>query len=376
MTDDAVLSLTVAVAVCAGLVVGGFPLVTVLRVRAAIRSESGRNPGSGTPANPDDLTPDELGFLLGGAIRAAEVAVTDAFLSGRVRQQSAGGFFTLVGPQRNDPNERDPLRRAIVGAFQDRVGVSAREMVRRVVIGRGVDQLRRGLARRGLIVDSPEIRELLARRKQRAGTANVVIGVALTLAIILLLFGSATTPGWTWLIAIGCMGAVGGAIVVRLVLAATGGVSSSIRTPHGDSVVREAVRRYTASGAMSQDRALRHTAVTGFRSLRANTSAPGRAPIRATGSSADRSYSGDGVPAGYSSSESYDLGNLCWFAELCQGSSGSAGGFSGSGDGWGGGLATGTGSSSSGSSGDGGGWFGGGDGGGGGGDGGGGGGGE
>ncbi|MFI6575065.1 TIGR04222 domain-containing membrane protein [Nocardiopsis sp. NPDC050513] len=382
MVDGVELFLMAAAAVVAGAVVGGSPLVAVLRSRAAIRSAIRRGPGPGTPPDPDELTPAELGYLLGGAVRAAEVAVTDAFLSGRVRQQSAGGFFTLVGPRQSYLSEKDPLRRAILRAFRDRVGVGAREMVRRVVTGRAVDGLRDGLVRRGLIVDSPEIRELLAHRRRRARSANVVIGGAFTLAVVLLVLGSAATLGVAWLTAVGCMGAVGGALAVRVVVAATGGANPSTTTPAGTAVAAEARRRYTASGAMSRDRALRHTAVTGFRSLRAATSSPGRARTSLKRPAADRSSSGDAVPtvSADASSQTYDLHVLCSFAELCQGSSSSAGGSS-SGDGWGGGFETGSGGGGgfgSGGDGGGGGWggFGGGDSGGGGGDGGGGGGGD
>ncbi|MFC9085711.1 TIGR04222 domain-containing membrane protein [Nocardiopsis dassonvillei] len=391
-------------ALIVGLVVGGVPLSAVLRGASALRSAL-RRPAltHQSPPDPDELEPNELALLAGGPVRVGETAVMDAFLRGRIRQQPAGGLFTLVGPSRPYTHEKDAVRRELVKVFRKRVGVSALEMLHRIVSGRGVEKLRTGLAESDLIVDSPRLRRALRRRERAPRTIRrmrsvAVLAAAAGAAVLFLVEPGAVALG----LLVAGLSALAALVAAQVVMAATGGPSLSPNTPAGNAVLELARQRYGAletgstgtdstgthpTDAMTRDHAIRYTAVTGFRSLRASASRRQVGRARSDQESAQVQQDpvpvaahaggdgpGDTAGTGGADSESVDLETLCLFAELCQGSGGSddrsvgnegwGGDFGhyGDGGGWGGG------DGGSGGSGSGGGW-GGGDGGGGGGDG-------
>ncbi|WP_159945256.1 TIGR04222 domain-containing membrane protein [Nocardiopsis sp. FR6] len=402
MDGSTLFALVAALAV--GLAVGALPLLGILRasraLRAARRLAADSAAGSGSaPADPGDLNPYELALLCGGPVRVGETAVTDAFLHGRVRQRTSGGFFTLVGPSRPYTHEKSPVRRDLVKAFKNRVGVSAREMVRRVVHGKGVQRIRSDLARAGLIIDSDQLRHSLRARGKAAGAIRWMRTLAVFVAVGgvggFLLMESVTIPLALLTAGLACAAVL---VAAQAVVAATGGPALLPNTPAGDAVVALARERYglpsgrtsdggRASDAMTRDRAVRSTAVTGFLGLRRSASSAGARHLRSgtprtssTPSSDSGSASVDNVlyashPGAVAEAEPesrpdlIDLDGLCAFADLCQDPPGSGAGGGTSGDGgWSGGF-PGTGGGSSGSGDSGGGWGGGGDSGGGGGDG-------
>lgn len=165
------MALYLVVALVVGLAVGSVPLPAILYGRSALRAALREADKSRRiPPDPDDLHPNELALLSGGPVRVGETAIMDAFLDDRIRRQSAGGFLTLVGRLRPYPHEKDLVRKGLVSAFRNRVGVGAREILRKVVAGRGVERLRTDLAASGLIVDSPALRRALGRRARTPGT--------------------------------------------------------------------------------------------------------------------------------------------------------------------------------------------------------------
>ncbi|MGW8531069.1 TIGR04222 domain-containing membrane protein [Nocardiopsis sp. NPDC055824] len=341
----------------AGLLVGGVPLLRVVRGHLDLRAALRRSPGPVPAPDPDELSPNELAFLAGGPVRVGETAVVDAFLGDRIRSQAARGFFTLVGPGVPYAHEKDPTRRVLVRAFKKRVGVSAREMVRRVVTGRGVEQIRRDLAGSGLIVDTPEVRAILERR---AGLPRVIRGRRI-LSLLVAAVGAGTfflleptNPGLAALA--GGLAASALLVAAQAVLAATGGPAVLPNTAAGDEVVSRARERYGNTTAlttaeMTRDQAVRRTAVTGFRALRAG--GRDRSSSRAVSEDGSPAFSPDLTAANAVSGDGGDAGggggvidqdSLCEFADLCQGGTSESGGsdstFGGGsgGDGWNGGF--------------------------------------
>ena len=369
------------IAVLMGLVVGVIPLQTVIRSRLALNRAIESTPAMSAP-DPDELKPEELAYLAGGPVRVAETVIMDLYLSGRIRHQQARGFFTLVGPPTPFTHEKSLIRRAIIRAYRDRVGLTARDMIRRAMTSGGMIAIADGLKASRLRVDSPGLSRLLASREKVPSRISW---------LQILSFVTGLAAGGFYLrepgaISLGFLAggffAVAMLSVARAVLKSTGGATLLPVAPAGRAVLAEAQDRYkvVAHSTMELDRdlAVRYTALTGFRALREAVPVaehPGSAPKHA---SSAPGYSGGGEAAVAPSIEgSVRLESLCGFAEVCQGESGGSSSSSGS-DGWGGGLSGGDGGSGS-SSGSDGGWGGGSDGGssgGGGGDGGGGGGGE
>jgi len=364
---DGSLVLPLAVGLVAGLVVGGVPLLRVVRGHLVLRAAIGKSSRPGTVTDPDELSPNTLAFLVGGPIRVGETAIVDAFLGERIRRQAARGFFTLAGPNKPYADEKDPVRRVLVKAFKKRVGVSARELVRRVVTGRGIEQLRQELVQARLIVDSPEVRAVLETRTRLPRTIRG--GQILSLLV--------TAAGAGVLFLVEPVGAAVGALagglaasalltVAQAVLGATGGPSVLPTTAAGDEVVERARERcgvasVGSGGRMTRDEAVRHTAVTGFRALRDRPGARrSTRPVSADGSPALTSdltaaNAGAGVHGDAGGGEGLvDPDALCELADLCQGGSsdgsGSGSGGGSGGDGWNGGF------SDTGGSGSGGGW--------------------
>ncbi|WP_150250453.1 TIGR04222 domain-containing membrane protein [Nocardiopsis deserti] len=367
---DPSVALSLVAALIVGLVIGGIPLSAVLKGNSALRSAlRGPSPAHRPPPDPGELEPNELALLAGGPVRVGETAVMDAFLHGRIRQQSAGGLFTLVGPSRPYTHEKGVVRRELVKVFRKRVGVSALEMLRRIVAGQGVEKLRTGLAGAGLIVDSPRLRRALRRRERAPRTIRWMRSVALLVAAGGAAVFLLAEPG---AIALGLLagGLSASAVLVasQVVMAATGGPTLSPNTPAGNAVLELARQRYGASAAgtagadstgthpddgMTRDHAVRHTAVTGFRSLRASASRQQVGRVRSDQESAQLQEDpipvtahtgGGGDPSGAegtggADSDSVSLETLCSFADLCQGPGGSgdgSGGGSSGNEGWGG----------------------------------------
>ncbi|GAA1455175.1 TIGR04222 domain-containing membrane protein [Nocardiopsis tropica] len=354
--------LFLALGAVAGLLVGGVPLLRVVRGHLGLRAALRRSPGPVPAPDPDELSPNELAFLAGGPVRVGETAVVDAFLDDRIRSQAAGGLFTLVGPGIPYAHEKDPARRALVKAFKKRVGISARKMVRRVVTGRGVKQIRRDLVEARLVVDTPEVRAILERRAGLPRTIRVRRVLALLVAAVgagTFFLVEPTNPGLAALA--GGLTASALLVVAQAVLAATGGPAVLPNTAAGDEVVSRARERYGNTTAlttaeMTRDQAVRRTAVTGFRALRAG--GRDRSSSRAVSGDGSPAFSPDLTAANAGSGGLGDAGGgggvidqnaLCEFAELCQGGTSESGGSGG--DGWNGGF---DGSDGSGGSGDGG----------------------
>ncbi|QUX28110.1 TIGR04222 domain-containing membrane protein [Nocardiopsis akebiae] len=362
---DPNLTLPLAAALIVGLVIGGVPLSAVLRGGSALGSALRRPALTGQPPpDPDGLEPNELALLAGGPVRVGETAVMDAFLSGRIRQQPTGGLFTLVGPSRPYTHEKDGVRRELVKVFRKRVGVSALQLLRRVAAGRGVEKLRSGMAESGLIVDSPRLRRALWRRERAPRTIRRMRPVAILAAVAGAALLFLVEPGAVALgLLVAGLGALAVLVAAQVVLTATGGPTLSPNTPAGNAVLELARRRYgvpeagftgvDSTSVMTRDHAVRHTAVRGFRSLRAFES---RQQVRRAGSDHESAQvQQDPVPVaahtGGADSEPVTLESLCLFAELCQGPGGSDdrsvgtegwggdSGHYGDGGGWGGGDA-------------------------------------
>ncbi|MFD3686942.1 TIGR04222 domain-containing membrane protein [Nocardiopsis sp. NPDC058631] len=347
---DGSLVLPLVVGLVAGLVVGVVPLLRVVRGHLVLRAAIGESSRPGTVPDPDELSPNTLAFLVGGPVRVGETAIVDAFLSERIRSQAAKGFFTLVGPNKPYAHEKDPVRRVLVKAFKKRVGVSARELVRRVVTGRGIKQLRQELAQARLIVDSREVRAVLETRKRLPRTIRggqilslLVAGAGAGVLFLVEPVGAAVVA------LAGGLAASALLLVANAVLGATGGPAVLPTTAAGDEVVERARERYGVApvgsgGRMPRDEAVRHTAVTGFRALRGRAGAR-----RSTGPvSADESPALTAVNAGAGGHGDAGGGEglvdpdaLCELADLCQGGSSNdsgPGSGGGSGDGWNGGF--------------------------------------
>jgi uncharacterized protein (TIGR04222 family) len=333
--------LALVIAVAAGLVVGGIPLLTVIRSRAALNAAIARTP-AWSPPRPDDLKPEELAYLAGGPVRAAETVIMDLYLSGRIRQQAARGFFTLVGPAMPYAHEKSLIRRAVIRGYRDRLGLTAREMIRRAVASRGMIGIADGLKASRLRVDSPGLNKILVAREKVPSRIRWMRTLSLLVAIVaggFYLFDPAP-------VALGLL--VGGFLaavmlsVDKAVLDSTGGAFLLATTPAGRAVVAEAKDRYRvvaeSTAELDRELAVRYTAVTGFRALRdVIPDADPTAPATRRASSAPGSSGGHGSAGGgeYTVGDSVHLMSLCEFAEVCQGESGGSGSSS-SGDGWGG----------------------------------------
>ncbi len=254
-----------------GLAIGAFPLFKVFNASRSIAAAVAAVPAPGRSAEPEDVTPSELAYLVSGGTRVGEVALMDLFLSGRIRRQARGGFFTLVGPSNAYVTEKDQVRRDLVKAFKDRTGLTARGMIQTATFSRGIDRLRERLAERRLIAHSGELTKMLAdhhdggfysQRLSYGGSGLLVIGLVLTSV-------QGQNP-WTVALTV-----FGGALAVVNGLAwglyaGQGGRGVSTRTAAGRELVGEAERRYavteaeTVDAAMGREVALRYTAVVGL----------------------------------------------------------------------------------------------------------------
>lgn len=252
-----------------GLAASVFPLIKVFRASRSISSAISAVPAPKRKPEPDDLTPPELAYLVGGATRVGEVALMDLFLTGRIRRQRRGGFFTLVGPSNAYVTEKDQVRRDLVKAFKNRTGLTARGMIQAATFSRGIDRVREKLAERRLIAHSGELTKVLAdlhdggwvaQKLSYAGSALVVAGVVLM---------SVQDPN-AWTIALTVLGGVL-AVVNGLALGvylSRGGRNVSTRTAAGRELVRDAESAYAINGAegraMVREVALGYTAVVGL----------------------------------------------------------------------------------------------------------------
>lgn len=252
-----------------GLAIGVFPFLKVFNTGRSISAAVSAVPAPQRQPEPEDLTPPELAYLVSGATRVGEVSLMDLFLSGRIRRQTRGGFFTLVGPSNAYVTEKNQVSRDLVKAFKDRTGLTARGMIQIATFSRGIDLLRHRLAGRQLIAHSDELTKVLAdhhdagwiaQKLSYAGSALAVVGVVLMSTheqnewtIALTVFGGvlAVLNGTAWGLYLG-----------------RGGRNVSTRTPAGQELVQAAERSYAATGAvdrwMVREVALRYTAVVGL----------------------------------------------------------------------------------------------------------------
>ncbi|RKS10317.1 uncharacterized protein (TIGR04222 family) [Nocardiopsis sp. Huas11] len=347
---------SLVIAVVAGLVVGAIPLQTVMRSRLVLNTAIERTPTVDTP-DPDDLKPEELAYLAGGPVRVGETIVMDLYLSGRIRQQGVRGFFTLVGPSMPYSHEKLLIRRVVIRSFQDRVGLTAREMVRRAMTSGGMIAIADGLKASRLRVDSPGLSNLLASREKVPPRIKWMRALSLLVGVVaggFYLF----EPGSIALgLLVGGFFASAALSVVKAVLDATGGAILLATTPAGRAVVEAAKDRYKvlaqSTTELDRDAAVRYSAVTGFRALREtvfDANHPRPAPKHTSSASSSSGGTGDAAIIVPSIEDGIRLDSLCGFAEVCQGETSGSGSSSGS-DGWGGGFFGGdSGSTSSGDS--------------------------
>lgn len=335
--------------------IGSWPLVSVRAGNRRVLSAIAAVPKPEKPPTPGELSPLELGYLVGGSRRMGEVALMDLFLSGRIRREAESGTLVLVGPSTPYTSEKDPIRRELVQAFKGRTGLSALGLVRAAAFPKGIAWVREQLAERRLLAQSPTLPETLADR-QDAG----VIAAGLTfLGILTTVAGIALevlpeAGGWAL-----------GVLLLGIVLAVTSGIAwfqyaeedgknISTLTRVGKDVAREAEEAYEireAEGrAMDRETALRYTAVVGLGAM-------GRqVPPRAFGQDASHDPAaravilyggGDGLdghdPVGHDSGgdgsgEGPELSGfgwdaLCRFAGACNVDGGAGGGADGGGTG-------------------------------------------
>jgi uncharacterized protein (TIGR04222 family) len=340
-----------------GLVLGAFPLVKVVNAGRLIGAAVSAVPEPKRQPEPEDITPPEIAYLVGGATRVGEVALMDLFLSGRIRRQARGGFFTLVGPSNAYVTEKDQVRRDLVKAFRDRTGLTARGMIQTATFSRGIDRVRERLAERRLIAHSSELIKVfadhhdggwLAQRLSLAGSALVVAG--------LVLMSAYEQNGWTIALTV-----LGGVLSVVNGLAwglylGRGGRNASTSTTAGRKLVRQAQLGYAVSGAggrpMVREVALRYTAVVGLGRMSREAGPRGAGRSRSgdesvfvvthTGSAQvveeSPSRVGEETPEPREGFE-LDWNSLCEIADLCSvgGDSGGSGGSGSHGGGPGGG---------------------------------------
>ncbi|USY23218.1 TIGR04222 domain-containing membrane protein [Nocardiopsis exhalans] len=342
-----------------GLAVGVFPLFKVFRSGRSLSAAVSDVPSPERQPEPEDLTPPELAYLVGGATRVGEVALMDLFLSGRIRRQARGGFFTLVGPSNAYVTEKDPVRRDLVKAFKDRTGLTARGMIQTATFSWGIDLVREKLAGRQLIAHSGELVKVLADFHDGGWYAQKLsyAGWGLTAAGVVLMNAQEMNE---WTIALTVLGGVLAAVnglALGLYLV-RGGRKTSTSTTAGREVAREAESTYAISGAwgraMVREVALNYTAVVGL-GLMGEVAGPRQrervgdsdAAVRVVTHSGsaevveESSYSvGEETPEPREGFE-LDWNSLCEMAQLCSvdggsgGSSGDSGGSSGDGGGGG-----------------------------------------
>ncbi|GAA1081166.1 hypothetical protein GCM10009642_18680 [Nocardiopsis metallicus] len=252
-----------------GLAVGALPLFKVAKAGKALSVALSAVPSPQRQPEPEDLTPPELAYLVGGTTRVGEVALMDLFLSGRIRRQARGGFFTLVGPSNAYVTEKDQVRRDLVKAFKDRTGLTARGMIQTATFSRGIDRVREKLAGRRLIAHFGELVKVLADFHDGGWYAQKLsyAGWGLTVAGVVLMNAQEVNE---WMIALTVLGGVLAAVsglALGLYLA-RGGRKTSTSTIAGRELAREAESTYAISGAegraMVREVALNYTAVVGL----------------------------------------------------------------------------------------------------------------
>jgi uncharacterized protein (TIGR04222 family) len=252
-----------------GLAVGVFPLFKVFRAGRSLSAAVSAVPSPERQLEPEDLTPPEVAYLVGGPTRVGEVALMDLFLSGRIRRQARGGFFTLVGPSNAYVTEKDQVRRDLVKAFKDRTGMTARGMIQTATFSRGIDRVREKLAGRRLIAHSGELVKVLADFHDGGWYAQKLsyAGWGLTVAGVVLMTAQEMN-GWTVALTVlgGVFTAVNGLALGLYLL--RGGRKTSTSTAAGRELVRKAESTYAISGAegraMVREEALNYTAVVGL----------------------------------------------------------------------------------------------------------------
>lgn len=346
-----------------GLAIGVFPLVKVFNANRSIGAAIASVPVPTRRPRPEELTPTELAYLVGGATRVGEVVLMDLFLSGRVRRQTRGGFFTLVGPSNAYVTEKDQVRRDIVKAFKDRTGLTARGMIRTATFSRGIDRVRERLADRRLIAHSGELTRSLADFHDAGWVAQRLSFVSTGLLIAgLVLVTAYEQNGWTVALVV-----VGGVLSVLNGLSSglylgRGGRNVTTRTPAGRELLVEAEQTYSVGRIegrpMVREVALGYTAVIGLARMGREGGQRGRGrdgsgddAVRVVTDSGSARLVGE--PSGRVGEQTpepregfeLDWGSLCEFADLCsvgghsissdgsgsQGASGSHGGSSGGG---------------------------------------------
>lgn len=251
------------------------PLFVLLRTSTQYKTEMAAAPAPVDGITAAGLTPTEVGYLCGGPQYAAETALADLYLRGRIRREDEdGSLFVLTDP--DDGNHAsDPLRDDIVHALRAEGPQRLDGLIDTAQDGPGMVSLREGLADKGLLVDTATLRRTLATRN---GIHSLIIigvfgGTGLLVAAVLLGLNSTDTTSWhlgSGLAGVVSMvlGAVGFAVS-----AATGGRLPTKLTPTGETLAQEATAshgdtsHWSATERVGLDQALRRTAVTGIPQL-------------------------------------------------------------------------------------------------------------
>ncbi|MBB6120649.1 hypothetical protein [Nocardiopsis algeriensis] len=320
------------------------PLIAALRrSRAALEAGTADTPPPRDIPRPEELEPAQLGYLVGGPARAAEVALADAFLARRVRIDRDKGTIGLVGTSLCYTREKkDPLRRALVAFFRKRGSeAGAGTVVAALVRGQGMLKVWEGLAAAGLVADSPALRTALAARARVPGrirTRRLLAAAAIAAGGGLHLFAGPGAVSTGILVAGAAV--LGLLEVVRAVMRSTGGPTPVPLTPAGRTVAEAAQGLVLpeAGTDLESGEALRHVAVSGFGELRRHARAEAPPARRGRGRDLDGSDSGGvtGLDAP-ATTDRIDLDSLGELADLCRrsGPGVGEGGIPGS-DGWGG----------------------------------------
>ncbi|WP_017592550.1 TIGR04222 domain-containing membrane protein [Nocardiopsis potens] len=245
-----------------------FALVRLGRAHLLHRAPA---PGSGPGAPVGALTPEELGFLAGGPLRAAETALTGLALAGRIRLGSGGRLERAAppGPSPEDSEAGWALLRTLGEGPADPAAALSE-----AAAGEHPETVRR-LAGLGLYRDDPR---LPGARAARAGALRL-IGVLAALLVLwsALQLAAAPLPGasvrWELLGAVLLLCLLGAAVLADR----TAGRPEP-RTAAGSRLLAEE-RAAVEIGAdpavpLRTGEALRFTALTGFAAMADMDGAP------------------------------------------------------------------------------------------------------
>lgn len=248
------------------------PLFILGNSRARLAKELAMLPAPDRDAAGANPTPAELAYLCGGEQRAAETALMGLYLDGRIRLHEGGPELVLTGGGKDDdPDPVDPIRSSLLTVFRSNRPIHAANLLNVGRSGRGMTQIRAGLAERGLMADSDELRQALL---QRSGMRNLSVfcGTIGFLAVVIGALAIGTEEVYDSLHG----GVVAGGLtlsllgfVTTLTALLTGGWRLSTLSPAGAELAKASRAEYANTPTtLTRDEALRRTAVHGMRQLK------------------------------------------------------------------------------------------------------------